>query len=46
MTRRIALGCMAQPPENRRVLSSVASDEASFVAGAVLFADGGGGAPV
>jgi NAD(P)-dependent dehydrogenase (short-subunit alcohol dehydrogenase family) len=45
-TRRIALGRMAQPSEIAACCFFLASDDASFVTGAVLVADGGGRAPV
>ncbi|WP_027556021.1 SDR family NAD(P)-dependent oxidoreductase [Bradyrhizobium sp. Cp5.3] len=44
--RRIALGRLAQPAEIAACCLFLASDEASFVTGAVLVADGGGRAPV
>jgi NAD(P)-dependent dehydrogenase (short-subunit alcohol dehydrogenase family) len=44
--QRIALGRMAQPHEIAACCLFLASDEASFVTGAVLVADGGGRAPV
>jgi NAD(P)-dependent dehydrogenase (short-subunit alcohol dehydrogenase family) len=43
---RIALGRMAQPEEIAACCLFLASDEASFVTGATLVADGGGRAPV
>jgi hypothetical protein len=45
-TKRIALGRMAQPSEIAACCLFLASDEASFVTGAVLDAVGGGRAPV
>lgn len=44
--QRIALGRMAQPREIATCCLFLASDEASFVTGSVLVADGGGRAPV
>ncbi|MBR0834192.1 SDR family oxidoreductase [Bradyrhizobium manausense] len=44
--KRIALGRMAQPTEIAACCLFLASDEASFVSGTVLVADGGGRAPV
>lgn len=46
ITQRIALGRMAQPHEIAACCLFLASDEASFVTGSVLVADGGGRAPV
>ncbi|KWV58638.1 hypothetical protein AS156_34260 [Bradyrhizobium macuxiense] len=43
--RRIALGRMAEPAEIAACCLFLVSDEASFVTGAVLVADGGGRAP-
>ncbi|WP_407147210.1 SDR family NAD(P)-dependent oxidoreductase [Bradyrhizobium sp. ORS 86] len=43
--RRIALGRMANPAEIAACCLFLVSDEASFVTGAVLVADGGGRAP-
>lgn len=43
---RIALGRMAKPEEIAACCLFLASDEASFVTGATLVADGGGRAPV
>jgi NAD(P)-dependent dehydrogenase (short-subunit alcohol dehydrogenase family) len=43
--RRIALGRMADPAEIAACCLFLVSDEASFVTGAVLVADGGGRAP-
>ncbi|WGR97156.1 SDR family oxidoreductase [Bradyrhizobium sp. ISRA443] len=43
--RRIALGRMADPAEIAACCLFLASDEASFVTGAVLVADGGGRSP-
>lgn len=46
VTQRIALGRVAQPHEIATCCLFLASDEASFVTGSVLVADGGGRAPV
>ena len=43
--RRISLGRMAEPAEIAACCLFLASDEASFVTGAVLVADGGGRSP-
>lgn len=43
--RRIALGRVARPSEIAACCLFLASDEASFVTGAVLVADGGGRSP-
>ena len=43
--RRIALGRLANPAEIAACFLFLASDEASFVTGAVLVADGGGRSP-
>ncbi|MCP3395017.1 SDR family oxidoreductase [Bradyrhizobium sp. CCGB12] len=43
--RRIALGRMAEPTEIAACCLFLAADEASFVTGAVLVADGGGRSP-
>jgi NAD(P)-dependent dehydrogenase (short-subunit alcohol dehydrogenase family) len=43
--RRIALGRMAEPAEIAACCLFLVSDEASFVTGAVLVADGGGRSP-
>lgn len=45
LERRIALGRVAMPTEIANCCLFLASDEASFVTGAVLVADGGGRAP-
>jgi NAD(P)-dependent dehydrogenase (short-subunit alcohol dehydrogenase family) len=45
LERRIALGRVAQPSEIAACCLFLASDEASFVTGAVLVADGGGRSP-
>jgi NAD(P)-dependent dehydrogenase (short-subunit alcohol dehydrogenase family) len=44
--KRIALGRMAQPAEIAACCLFLASDDASFITGATLVADGGGRAPV
>jgi NAD(P)-dependent dehydrogenase (short-subunit alcohol dehydrogenase family) len=46
LAARIALGRIAEPEEIAACCLFLASDEASFVTGAVLVADGGGRAPV
>jgi NAD(P)-dependent dehydrogenase (short-subunit alcohol dehydrogenase family) len=43
--RRIALGRMADPSEIAACCLFLVSDDASFVTGAVLVADGGGRSP-
>ena len=45
LTNRIALRRVAEPQEIASRCLFLASDEASFVTGAVLVADGGGRAP-
>jgi len=45
LTNRIALRRVAEPQEIASCCLFLASDEASFVTGAVLVADGGGRAP-
>lgn len=45
LTRRISLRRVAEPIEIARCVAFLASDEASFVTGATLVADGGGKAP-
>lgn len=46
LARRIALGRVADPSEVASCCLFLASDESSFVTGAVLVADGGGRAPI